>query len=133
MRRFTLILILRYTQISSKNLKSQNEKRIFIISTHQVHDIENLIDHIVLLEAGKIMFNHPIKKIAEHFTFSRQVNEPGSNECLYYEKHLGGYSTIHENRGEDETEIDLEILFNAVLANNNAFEKILQNQSIKED
>ncbi len=120
--------------IPSKSLFRQmlatyfNEKRIFIISTHQVHDIENLIDHVILFEAGKILFNHPTKVIAQHFTFSRQVSEPGANECLYYEKQLGGYSTVQVNRDDHETEIDLEILFNAVLANSSAFEKILNNQ-----
>ncbi len=105
-----------------------NENRTFIISTHQVHDIQNLIDHVILLDGGKIIFNHQTVEISKCFTFSRQVKEPQLDECLYYEKQLGGYSVIHENRGGEETEIDLEMLFNAVLSKNAVFENILNKQ-----
>ncbi len=103
-----------------------SEDRIFIISTHQVHDIQNLIDHVILLDSGQIIFNHQTLEIARRLTFSRQLSEPRLDECLYYEKQLGGYSMINENRGEQETEIDLEVLFNAVLVNRDSFEKILR-------
>jgi ABC-2 type transport system ATP-binding protein len=105
-----------------------SDDRIFIISTHQVHDVQNLINDIILLDRGKIIFNHNTLKLSQRLTFTRQSVEPRLSECLYYEKQLGGYAVINENRGQQETEIDLEVLFNAILANRNGFEKILNQQ-----
>ena len=102
------------------------DDRIFIISTHQVHDIQNLIDHIILLENGRIIFKHPTIELSQRLSFSRQTTEPRHDECLYYEEQLGGYIVINENRGQQETEIDLEVLFNALLTNSHTFEKVLK-------
>lgn len=116
--------------IPSKSLFSQllathfSQDRIFIISTHQVYDIQNLIDHVILLDNGDILFNHSTVEISKKLLLSRQSTEPRSDECLYFEKQLGSYSVIKENRGEQETEIDLVVLFNAILANTSAFNKI---------
>ncbi|MDQ2994736.1 MAG: ABC transporter ATP-binding protein [Pseudomonadota bacterium] len=102
-----------------------SDDRIFIISTHQVHDIQNLIDHIILLDCGNIIFNHAIVDVAQKLTFTRQTQQPEPQSCLYYEKQLGGYMVIAENTSTHETEIDLEVLFNALSTNTLAFEKLL--------
>lgn len=115
--------------IPSKSLFRQmlathfSEDRIFIISTHQVHDVQNLIDHVIMLDRGKIIFNQPTLEIGQRLTCARQTSEPKPHECLYYEKQIGGYLVMTENRGE-ESEIDLELLFNAILSNPTAFTKI---------
>ncbi|MCK4608105.1 MAG: ABC transporter ATP-binding protein [Gammaproteobacteria bacterium] len=36
------------------------EERSFIIATHQVRDLETLIDTVVILDEGRIIFNEPI-------------------------------------------------------------------------
>jgi len=36
------------------------ENKTFIIATHQVRDLETLIDTVVILDNGKIIFNQPI-------------------------------------------------------------------------
>lgn len=102
-----------------------SEDRIFIISTHQVHDVENLIDHVILLDSGKILFNHSTDEISQRLTFSAQSTEPSVDECLYYEKELGGYRVIAGSSGQQETEINLELLFNGILLNSLAFEEML--------
>jgi ABC-2 type transport system ATP-binding protein len=32
-----------------------NEDRLIVISTHQIRDLENLIDHIVIVDEGKLL------------------------------------------------------------------------------
>lgn len=101
-----------------------NDERLFIISTHQVRDVENLIDSIVILDEGKIIFHQNIIEITKHLAFVQQATEPSLDTCFYYEKHLGGYTVVIANKNQQDTQIDLEILFNTILTNKNKIQQI---------
>jgi ABC-2 type transport system ATP-binding protein len=94
---------------------SLDENRMFIISTHQVRDLENLIDTIVILEQGKIIFNHTVAAISEKLAFEQNLNGIGAEEILYSEEVTGKKSGIIKNQSGIETRIDLELLFNGVM------------------
>lgn len=96
---------------------SMSEDRIIIISTHQVRDIGNLIDPIIILDEGNVIFNQSINDISRKLAVRLQKTEPGKDDVLYSEKTLGGYVVIDENRGESESNLDIELLFNAVINN----------------
>lgn len=91
---------------------SAGEDQIVIISTHQVRDLESMIDPIIILDQGKILMNMPRGDISEHLSFSIQTEVPSN--ALYSEKIPGGYAVISEGKGERE--IDIEVLFNAVVS-----------------
>lgn len=93
------------------------EDNLIIISTHQVHDVENLIDSILILDEGKIIFKQSLFAIAKHLAFTLQKIEPDMDACIYSEKQLGGYLTVTINNSDQEGSVDLEVLFNAILAN----------------
>jgi ABC-2 type transport system ATP-binding protein len=98
--------------------KYMNENRIFIISTHQVKDIEGMIDNIVIINEGKIIFNQNIENISKKLAF-KQVNNIDNEDILYSQKQGGGYNIISTNNKEFfESKIDTELLFNAVIENN---------------
>jgi len=78
-----------------------------LVSTHQVRDMENLIDPIIILDEGRIIFNQPLREAG---TRLRTVVEA----ALYTEKTLGGWAVLRRNVDGEETHIDMEILFNAV-------------------
>jgi len=94
-----------------------DEKRTVIISTHQVRDIGNLIDPIVILDEGQIIFNQSVESISKKLTVTLEKKAPKEDEVLYAEKTLGGYVVINENRGEPDSNLDMELLFNAVINN----------------
>ncbi len=94
-----------------------HEERSFIISTHQVRDMENLIDPIIILDEGKIVFHHSIEEISEKLAFSRQTQAPDNSTVVYSESSLTGYSVVKQNTTMTETSINLEMLFNAVISN----------------
>ncbi len=96
---------------------SLSAERTFIISTHQVRDMENLIDPVIILDAGEIIFQHNLQEVAEHVTVQLQTAEPDPDTVLYSEKVLGGYAVMTPNKNGSESRIDLEILFNAVIRN----------------
>lgn len=106
---------------------SIKEDQLFIISTHQVHDVEHIIDSIVILDEGQIVFNHNLMETSQHLAFKLQPDVPAPDESFYYEKRLGGYLSVMYNREGAETDIDLEVLFNAVISNKQGIQ-----QSFKE-
>jgi ABC-2 type transport system ATP-binding protein len=94
-----------------------HEERSFIISTHQVRDMENLIDPIIILDEGKIIFFQKYEQISKKLSIVKQKETPDVQKAIYYESSLGGYTVVQENRGTEETHVNLEILFNAVVGN----------------
>jgi ABC-2 type transport system ATP-binding protein len=95
---------------------SLDETQLVIISTHQVKDVENLIDKIIILDEGRIIFQQTIAEISEkvNFVFSTSDDVNGS---IYSEAIPGGYRSVTAN-GSSETEVDIELLFNAVTKGN---------------
>lgn len=100
------------------------DDKIFIISTHQVRDMENLIDTVVILDEGKIIFNQSIYEVSKRLAFE-QVQAP-SVEHIYSEKILGGYLAIVKNQTEYESKVDLEVLFNAVITNGEKINRLFK-------
>jgi ABC-2 type transport system ATP-binding protein len=91
---------------------SLDESQLVIISTHQVKDVENLIDKIIILDNGSIIFQQTIAEISQkvNFVFSPSNDVTGA---IYSEATPGGYRAVTSG-GTAETEIDIELLFNAV-------------------
>ncbi|MEN8122679.1 MAG: ABC transporter ATP-binding protein [Bacteroidota bacterium] len=96
-------------------VSSVTDEQLVIISTHQVKDVENVIDQIVLLDEGKLIFQHDTDKITEKYQFKTLSSIESTKDLIYHEKCLGGYRTITKANNEEETEIDIELLFNAII------------------
>jgi ABC-2 type transport system ATP-binding protein len=92
-----------------------SEEKIFIISTHQVKDMENLIDRIIFLDKGKIIFREDVDTIGRHLLFEKRQNLADVHQPLYVSQDLGGYDVISKNEQGLENQIDIEVLFNAIL------------------
>lgn len=105
------------------------EEKLIIISTHQVRDLENLIDIVLVLESGKIIFNHDIANISEKLRFVQDVKPIPTEEILYSEEAAGRRPGIVKNTSQMESRIDLEILFNGIIKNAAAIEAQLSKQS----
>jgi ABC-2 type transport system ATP-binding protein len=91
---------------------SLDEDQLVIISTHQVKDVENLIDKIIVLDNGRVIFQQTIAEISQKVSF---ISETSANVegVIYSEAVPGGYRLMVPN-GEVQTEVDIELLFNAV-------------------
>ncbi|NPA67272.1 MAG: ABC transporter ATP-binding protein [Chlorobi bacterium] len=96
---------------------SLDENKTIIISTHQVKDIEGIIDTLIVLDNGKIIFNRSLEEVSEKLCF-KTVNNPEKNNVLYAERNLTGYDAILKNTEKEYTRINLELLFNSVIESN---------------
>lgn len=100
------------------------EERSFLISTHQVRDLELLIDPIIILDQGKILLNNGTSEISDNLVIRQQTEEPVEEEVLYYETDIKGYTVLSKNSGDEYSNIDIEFLFNAAIENPSEFSKM---------
>jgi ABC-2 type transport system ATP-binding protein len=91
---------------------SLDEDQLVIISTHQVRDVENLIDRVLMLENGKFIMQKNIYEISSKLHFATTTSTDGKN-VLYREMVPGGYKVITPHNGGDSP-VDIELLFNAI-------------------
>ncbi|MET7254041.1 ABC transporter ATP-binding protein [Dyadobacter jiangsuensis] len=101
-----------------------DKDRLVLISTHQVRDLDNLIDAIIILEDSKIMIKHSLDIVAERLCFRELPSIEFDERVLYSEPSLRGYRAVFENSTQEESRVDLEHLFNAVLENPARISKI---------
>ena len=89
-------------------------ERTLIISTHQVHDVESLLDHILILSQQKLLLDASVADIQEKYTF--EYRTPAEmDDVLYAEPSLQGNAVIAPRQEDSpETQVNLELLFNAV-------------------
>lgn len=97
---------------------SLKEGQLVLISTHQVKDIENLIDRIVVLDSGKIILDKDMIEISSKLSFNSAIS---NDEALYSEEAIGGYRVI-KKQINGSSEVDLELLFNALTEGKILFE-----------
>ena len=98
--------------------ESLTDDQIFIVSTHQIHDIESLIDSIVILHDGKVLFNKDTGNVSQNLRMSISNTKPeNDNSLLYTEQKIGGYASLWNDNKAPDGQIDLELLFKAVVAN----------------
>lgn len=101
------------------------DDKIIIVSTHQVKDVKNIIDRIIILENGKVIFNHDVMDIESKLTIVQDRYQPTGDDIVYCENLLGGYFALAENKDDNPADIDFEFLFNAVIANSKKINQIL--------
>ncbi len=87
------------------------DNQMIIISTHQVKDIETLIDKIIVIDNGKVIFNNDVLNITDKFEF--RTVPMLTSEIIYSEQGFAGHKSILPTTGVS-TEIDMELLFNAI-------------------
>ena len=98
-----------------------DDNRTIIISTHQVADVQNLIDHITIIDGKMCVFDASVLDITDQLIFTT-----GSPEgALYTQDNIGGgVSVCRRSQDDIETPLNIELLFNAVLADSNKISQI---------
>ena len=112
--------------------ESLRDDQSIVVSTHQVRDVESLVDLIVILHEGKVLLNHTVSELCENLRFAVSGNRPEAGDGLIYtERTVGGYASVWKDRGSDEGGLDLELLFKAVIANPVTCAKLLTAENHK--
>ena len=102
-----------------------NEERCIIISTHQVRDLDSLIDTVLILDDHQIAINSSVDLLTDKLLFGVFESTAGMN-VLYEEESMRGKHAIIQNTSGKYSKMDLELLFNAVTSGSNKLAEILE-------
>ena len=89
-----------------------SEDSTIVISTHQVRDLENIIDPIIILDRCDVLMNATIEEITEKLFFDYGTTL--HQDALYSEQLPGGFIQVLMNTEGLESKVNIEALFNAV-------------------
>ena len=99
-------------QFRSALMKYTAEDATIVISTHQVRDLENIIDPIIILDRQDVLLNASLEQIADKLYFDYGVTlHPDS---LYSEQLPGGFIQVLPNTEKRDSKVNIEALFNTV-------------------
>ena len=100
---------------------NMTDDKTIIISTHQVRDIDSLLDHIVIIDGSQVLLNASSDEICRRLLFAEQpISEP-TDGALFVQPSVAGNSVILPNEFDEESRLNLELLFNGVLAERDKF------------
>lgn len=90
--------------------------RTIVISTHQVRDIDILLDHVAVIDGSRLLANHSTAAICRHLAFEERPIGADVSDALYVQPSIQGNSVICRNTDGHDTPLNLELLFNALQA-----------------
>ena len=113
-------------QFRSALMKYTAEDSTIVISTHQVRDLENIIDPIIILDRRDVLLNATIEQISEKFYFDYGTTlHP---EALYSEQLPGGFIQVLPNTEKADSKVNIEALFNTVHKHKDLVKKLFSNE-----
>lgn len=114
------------TQFRSAIMKYTTDDSTIVISTHQVRDLENIIDPIIILDRQDVLLNATVEEITSklYFDYGTQLHP----ESLYSEQLPGGFIQVRPNTTGEDSKINVEALFNAVHKNKELIKGMFNNK-----
>lgn len=86
------------------------DDRTVVVSTHQVREVENLIDSVVMIDRAGLVLSATTEQIARRLRFSLYRK---GDQLLYSEQSVEGIRGVAKNDTDQESVVDLELLFQA--------------------
>ncbi len=114
------------SQFRSSILKYTSEDSTIVISTHQVRDLENVIDPIIILDRQDVLLNASLEEISRKlfFDYGTELHQ----ESLYSEQQPGGFIQVYPNVRNQDSKVNIEALFNAVHKNKELIKGMFTNK-----
>lgn len=92
-----------------------DEDKCIVISTHQIKDLENLIDRVSIIDEGRILFDQTIDAIQQRLLFRLSYDPAETAAAFYSEDSFRGSAVILPNTKGEDSRPDLEMLYKAVM------------------
>jgi ABC-2 type transport system ATP-binding protein len=105
------------------------DERCVIISTHQVRDLDSLIDKIIIVDEGELVVNAGIGEITDKLSFKQFADQQDAWDSIYEEQNLmGTYAVVPNENHEEGGRMDIELFFNAAIGNKEIMQKLFTAQ-----
>lgn len=97
------------------------DDKMMLISTHQVRDISDILDHVTIIEQSKVLLNTAMADVTSHIAF-RPLRD--GDQPIFTQQSAYGTLGVVPAQPDEETAVDLEMLFNATLQNPDAINQL---------
>lgn len=99
-------------------VSAAGDSRTIIISTHQVRDLDRVLDHVMIIDNTGIVLNTSLSSLQARFRFLLTTDPAEITGALWMQPGVGGYNVIRTRvDDEPETDVNLESLFEFSFAN----------------
>lgn len=106
-------------------VNGMSDEKTVIISTHQVYDIEQLIDHVIITDKNGVLLDASVNEIMSKLSFSYTPDRNKATGALFAIDVPGGANIVNMIADDaDETDVNLETLFELTRTNPNLISKI---------
>lgn len=105
---------------------NMTDEKTIIISTHQVRDIDSLLDHIVIIDQSNVLLNASNADICRRLLFTELPMSEPTDGALFVQPSVSGNSAILLNEYDEESRMNLELLFNGVLTEREKFAQVFK-------
>lgn len=106
-----------------------NDERTIIISTHQVRDIDRILDHVIIMNNSKALLNESIANISSKLLFLESDDSELASRAIFSMPSVKGNYLLLPNDNSEETEVNLELLFNALLSNSEMIHQLFNQKT----
>lgn len=92
--------------------RCMDDEKTILISTHQVHDVSQLLDRVMIMDRSGVLLDRSTPEISEKLAFAFTTDRQRAADALISLDVPGGYNIAERVEGiDDETEVNLETLF----------------------
>ena len=88
------------------------DDKLMLISTHQVRDISDILDHVTIIDQSEVLLNTSFADVTKRLAF-RPMRE--GDQPIFVQQSAMGNLVVVPAQPDEETKVDLEMLFNATL------------------
>lgn len=92
-----------------------SDDKTIVISTHQVRDIDKVLDHVVIMDNSRVLLDESTARLCNKFLFVESDDRELAKTALYSLPSIQGNFLMLPNVDDEESEINLELLFGAAL------------------
>lgn len=92
------------------------DNRTIVISTHQIRDIDKMLDSVMIMDESRVLLNESTVHICEKLCFKESDDRSLIDKALFAVPSLHGNSLLLLNEHNEDSDINIELLFNAILA-----------------
>ena len=107
-----------------------DQDKTFIISTHQVRDVENMLDQMMVIDQGEIALYQNLSTIAKTLIQIEDLTKEQIAQALFTEPGSGGLRGIMLNASKEESNFDFELLFNTILENKQKMHRLFEGETL---
>lgn len=108
---------------------SASDDRIIVISTHQVRDIDRILDHVVIMNERSMVLNEPINEITDRLAFLNTTDRGLIDRAFVAQPGLGNSQIVIANDGSYDTEVNLETLFELAISRRDVIETLFNSKN----